>query len=76
MKQQYEMSKRYVRSKSCRPTTAWEGKIEEKIDQIGTNLTNHLAHHWAVTLACLSVGVTSSVALIIDIVKHISIAGK
>jgi hypothetical protein len=59
-----------LRTTSKRRDGRWEGRLEAKVDDIQAMLNNHLSHHWSVTLACLSVGVTSSVALVIDIIRH------
>jgi len=39
-------------------------RIDERVAKLERCMTNHLKHHWAVTLAALSAAVTLAVALV------------
>lgn len=37
--------------------------LVEKLRSVSTNQCNHLKHHWAVTIACLSAGIVGMINL-------------
>ena len=56
--------------KRCTYTMA---QLQTDVEWLKTQLANHLAHHWAVTLCLLGIAATEAAALVMFIVKlHIS----
>ncbi len=51
--------------------------ILERMRTFGTNQTNHLKHHWAITLICVTIGLTGVLNVLIALMIIFStITGK
>ncbi len=46
--------------------------VETLLETIDKGFSNHLAHHWAITITLLGVVAVEAVAFLVLVIKHVS----
>ena len=51
-------------------TREWQGRMDVRLDKLEKHFSNHLAHHWAVTISLIGALLTTTGSLLTLIIKY------